>query len=149
MDPVTFTRWKKTSLLLSFSEMKVLLWHQNQVIAVAMKICSVLLNLYVYFYYNLYIYKCWAFACHYCVSHILQHIETVNKIWCYKQLFFKLCLWVKYNLKQNMYIAVIWLSSYSSFFFLFTFQFFSSVCFLLFFGFFCTPPHNQENYDSK
>ena len=35
-----------------------------------------------------------------------------------------------------MYIVVISLSSYSSFFFLFTFQCFSSVCFLLFFDVF-------------
>ena len=48
-----------------------------------------------------------------------------------------------------MYIVVIWLSSYSSFFFVFTFQCFSSVCFPLFFDVFYTLPHNQENHDSK
>ena len=48
-----------------------------------------------------------------------------------------------------MYIAIMWLSSYSSFFFLIIFQCFSSVCFLLFFDVFCTPPRNQENHDSK
>ena len=48
-----------------------------------------------------------------------------------------------------MYIVVISLSLYSSFFFLFTFQCFSSVCFLLFFDVFCTSPLNQENHDSK
>ena len=63
---------------------------------------------------------------HYCVSSILQRIKTVNKIWWYKQLFFKLCYWVKYNLKPKMYIVVIWLSSYASFFFLFIFK-----CFIL------------------
>ena len=48
-----------------------------------------------------------------------------------------------------MYIAVIWLSSYSSIFFLFIFQCFFSVCFLLFIDVFCTQPHNQENHDFK
>ena len=47
-----------------------------------------------------------------------------------------------------MFIVVIWLTLYSSFFFLFIFQCFYSVCFL-FFNEFCTPPHNQENHDSK
>ena len=83
------------------------------------------------------------------ISAYLQRIKTVNKIWWYKQLFLKLCFRAKYNLKPKMYIVVIWLSSYSSFFFLFTFQCFSSVCFLLFFDVFCTPPHNQENHDFK
>ena len=87
------------------------------------------------------------------VPNIPQRIKTVNKIWWYEQLFFKLCfqpkkcIWWKYASK--MYILVIWLSSYSPFFFLFTFQCFSSVCFLLFFDVFCTPPHNQENHDFK
>ena len=100
-------------------------------------------------YYNLYIYLYRALVYHYCLSNILQSIKTVNKIWWYKQLFFKLCFRAKYNVKPKMYIVVIWLSSYFSFLFLFTFQCFSSVCFLLFFIVFCTPPRNQENYDSK
>ena len=81
--------------------------------------------------------------------YLLQRIKTANEIWWYKERFFKLCFRSKCNLMPKMYIVVIWLSSYSSFFFLFTFQCFSSVCFLLFFDVFCTPPHNQENHDSK
>ena len=73
-------------------------------------------------YYNLYIYVYSELVYHYCVSNILQHIKTVNKIWWYKQHFFKLCFRAKYNLKPKMYIAVTGLSSYSSFFSLFTFQ---------------------------
>ena len=80
---------------------------------------------------------------HYCVSSILQGI---NKTWWYKCInsFFQTMFWAKYNLKPTMYIAVIWLSSYSAFFFLFTFQCFFSVCFLVFFNVFCTPPNNQK-----
>ena len=43
-----------------------------------------------------------------------------------------------------MFIVVIWLSSYSSFFFRFTFQCFSSVCFLLFFNFFGLLPITKK-----
>ena len=105
--------------------------------------------LYIILYYNLYIYVYSDLVYHYCVSNILQRIKTVNKIWWYKLRFSKLCVQAKYNLKPKMYIVVIWLSSYSSFFFLFTFLCFSSSCFLLFFDGFCTPPHNQKNHDSK
>ena len=103
-----------------------------------MKICvAVLIYLCIFLlYYNLYIYHYYFVYYNYCVSNILQRIKAVNKIWYYKQLFFKLCFRAKYNLKPKMYIVVIWLSSYSSFFFLFTFQCFSSVCFLLFFAVF-------------
>ena len=122
-----------------------------------MNICVVVLNLfmpisiilYIILYYNLYIYVYPDLVYHYCVSNILQRIKTVNKIWWYKLRLSKLCVQAKYNLKPKMYIVVIWLSSYSSFFFLFTFYCFSSVSFLLFFDVFCTPPHNQENHDSK
>ena len=68
--------------------------------------------------------------------------------WWYKQLFFKLCFRAKYNLKPKMYIVVIWLSSYSLFFFLLTFQCFSSVYFLLILNVSCAPPSKQENRDS-
>ena len=39
----------------------------------------------------------WVLMYHYCVSNILQRIETVNKTWWYKQGFFKLCFRAKYN----------------------------------------------------
>ena len=101
--------------------------------------------------YNLYIHVSSDLVYHYCISNILQRIKNVNKIRWYKQLFFQIVFmfFLFFNLKPVMYIAVIWLSSYSSFFFLFNFQCFSSVCFLLFFDVFCTPPHNQENHDFK
>ena len=69
---------------------------------------------------------------HCCASNILQRIKTVIEIWWYNPLFFKLCFRAKCNWKSKMYIVVIWLSLYSSFFFLFTFQCFYSVCLLLF-----------------
>ena len=74
--------------------------------------------------YNLYIYVYSDLVHHYCVSNVLERIKTVYKIWWYKQLFFKLYFWAKYDLKPKMYIVIIWLSSYSSFFFLFTFNVF-------------------------
>ena len=76
-------------------------------------------------------------------------MKTVNRNWWYKQLFFKLCFRAKYNLKPKRYIVFIWLSLYSTFFFLFTFQCFSSVYFLLFCRAFCTSPHEQEKHDMK
>ena len=156
MDPVTCMGWVKNVLtnVCFFSEIKVLFWHHYQVSDIISDIHRYE-NLYLIYlctfllYHNLYIYVYSDLVYHYCVSNILQRIKTVNKIWWYKQLFFKLCFRAKYNLKPKMYIVVIWLSSYSSFFFLFTFQCFSSVCFLLFFNVFCTPPHNQENHDSE
>ena len=100
-------------------------------------------------YYNLYVTVFSALMYRYCVSIILQRINTVNKIWWYKQIFLKLCFWAKRNLKPNMHIVVIWLSLNSSLFSLFTFQCFSSVCFPLFFNVFCSPLHDQEDHDSK
>ena len=41
--------------------------------------------------------------------------------------------------------AVIWIFLYSSFFIVFIFKFFSSVCFSLFLNVFFTPSPNQEN----
>ena len=72
---------------------------------------------------------------------ILLLSETLTNIHMY-------CFRAKYNLKPVMYIVVIWFFPYPSFLFLFTFQCFSSVCFLYIFDVFCTPPHNQENHDS-
>ena len=98
-----------------------------------------------------YVYVCWALVYHYWVSNILQHIKTVNKMWWYKLLFFK--LYFEQNkifckkVKTKMFIVVIWLSLYSSFFFCIIFQCFTSICFLIFFNIFCIPPHNQENHD--
>ena len=95
-----------------------------------MKVCILVLNqsIYVYFHYIIIcIFMFIQIWCN-CVSNILQRMKTVNEIWCYEQLSFKLCFRAKYNLKPKMYIVVIWYSSYSSLFFLFTFQcFFLSV----------------------
>ena len=63
-----------------------------------------------------------ALVYYYCISDILQRIKTVNKIWWHKKDFLKLYFWAKYNLKPKMCFVAIWLSSYSPFFFLFTFQ---------------------------
>ena len=63
--------------------------------------------------------------------YLLQRIKTANEIWWYKELFFKLCFRSKCNLMPKMYIVVIWLSSYSSFFFLFIFQCFFFSLFLI------------------
>ena len=137
----------------TFSPINVVLCYQYQVIkSISLRKSALYYLIYLcifLLYYNLYIYVYSALVYHCCVSDTLQRIKTVNKIWWYKQLFFKLCFRVKYNSKPKMCIVAIWLSSYSLFFFFFIFQCFSSVCFLLFFNIFCTPPHNQENHDSK
>ena len=116
-------------MFFSFFKIKVLLWHHYQLI-------------HHHENYNMYIHVYSALLHHYCVSNILQRIKTVNKTWWYKQFFFKLCFRAKYNIKPKIYIVVIWLSSYSSFFYLLTFQCLSSVCSVLFFNVFYTHPHN-------
>ena len=151
MDLVTSTGWEKNVLAKYFflflkwryfSDIRSSLWKSA---------LYYLIYLYIFLlYYNLYIYVYWALLYHYCVLNILQRIKTVNKIWWYKQLFFKLCFRAKYNLKPNIHITKFILllfdfSSYSLFFFLFILQCFSSV----FWKFFCTFPHNQENHDFK
>ena len=47
--------------------------------------------------------------------------------------------------KMLFEFAVIWIFLYSSFFIVFIFNFFSSVCFSLFLNVFFTPSPNQEN----
>ena len=114
---------------------------------IAMKICVDVLNIFLYIlsYYNLYLYVCWPLVYHSCVSNMLRRIKTVSKIsWCkdINNFFFKICSREKNDLKPiKIYDVVIWLSSYSSFFCLFFFQYFSSVCFLLIFNVFCIPIH--------
>ena len=135
MDPITSTGWGKNVFAKCFC---LFLDEDTSLTSVSIvhhfpQIRVVVLNLFICIfplYYNLYIYVYPALVYYYCVSK--KCIKTVNKIWLCKKVFFKLYFWAKCNLKQKIYIVVIWLSSYSLLFFLFTFQCFSSVCFLLF-----------------
>ena len=106
-----------------------------------MKICIVRLTYLCIslVYYNYYICVYWASVYHYCFSNILQQIKTVNKMWWYKLLFTflpfttmflsKIYFFMK-KVKPKMLILVIWLTLYSSFFFVFIYKCFSSVCFI-------------------
>ena len=115
-----------------------------------MKICILRLNLFMYIFllcFNYYICVYWALLYHYRVSNILQRIKTVNEMWWYKLLFTflpftnmflsKTYFFMK-KVKPMFFIVVIWLSLYSSLFFVFIYQ-----CFLLsiliFFSIFFVP----------
>ena len=90
MNPVTSTGWEKITwhMLLSFSKMKVFLWHQDQVIHRYENLhCKTTCLCIFLLYYNYYICVYWALVYHYCISKILQRIKTVNEMWWYKLLF--------------------------------------------------------------
>ena len=117
-------------MFFSFSKIKVLLRHHYQVIHRYENLRCSISSIYVYFCYIIIcIFMYIQIWCIITVFQISCNAQKLNKIWWYKQLFFKLCFRAKYNLKPKMYIVVIWLSSL---FFFFTFQCFSSFlrCFL-------------------
>ena len=91
MDSVTSMGWQKMFLqkTFSFSEINSL----TSLLSITQPYenlrCNVVLNLFMYIsiILYLYIYVYSALIYHYCVSNILQRINTVNKIRWYKQLF--------------------------------------------------------------
>ena len=140
-------------MILSFSKMNVPLWHQNQVISI------VVLNLFVYISFTL-LYLCTlSFGVSLLRFKYLATLKNCKEMWWYKLLFtfftfLQLCFYTKYifftyEVKPKMFIGIIWLFLYSSFYFICVFQGLSSVCFILFLNVFCTPTHNQANHDSK